>query len=130
MSRISPLQIVALWVGLALASGIFYLAWRVINQLNPETITMSVGALFTLTIVVITALLFIVYGIVQSRLRRQDDFDELKRLRILGSLGGRTTYHLKGGQPLELGNSEPGRQTPWLHQLPEGEYKDTTIDLE
>lgn len=130
MSRFSSFQIVALWVGLALAGGIFYLAWRVINQLSPAAITMGTGALFTLAVVVVTALLFIIYGVVQSRLRRLDDFDELKKLQILAGLGGRTTYHIKGNQSPELGNSESNRQPPWPHQLPEGEYKDTTIDFE
>jgi hypothetical protein len=127
----SSFQIVAMWIGFALAGAIFYLAWRVIKELSPEAITMAMGALFTLAIVVITALLFIFYAVVQSRLRRQDDFDELRKIQMWSGLGGRVSYHFKGnGQALESGNSEPNRYPAWPQQLPDGEYKDTTIDLE
>ena len=132
MSKLSPLQIVAIFVGLALGGAILYLAWRVINQLSSEIMTIGLGAIFTMVIVVVTALLFIIYTVVQSRLRRQesaqDDWDELKKMQmLLGS--GRVNYNFKSAQFPALPKADP-MTTAWPRQLPEGEYKDTTIDLE
>lgn len=132
MNKLSPLQIVAGFVGLALGAAILYLAWCVINQLSQEVMTMGLGAIFTLVIVVVTALLFIIYAVVQSRLRRQelaqDDWDELKKMQmLLGS--GRVNYNFKGAQFPASPNSDPSLPS-WSRQLSEGEYKDTTIDLE
>ncbi|MCL4301666.1 MAG: hypothetical protein KJ077_38550 [Anaerolineae bacterium] len=132
MSKLSPLQIVAVFVGLALGGTILYLAWRVINRLSLEVMTIGLGAIFTMVIVMVTALLFIIYAVVQSRLRRQelaqDDWDELKKMQmLLGS--GRVNYNFKGAQFPTLPNAD-SMTTTWPGQLPEGEYKDTTIDLE
>lgn len=134
MSRLSPFQIVALCVGLALGGAILYLVWQATNQLSQEAVTLGLGAFFTLAIVVVTGLLFIIYTVIQSRLRRlesvQDDFDELKKMQMLIGFGGQVNYHVKQAQLPGPTNLNPSPYSDWSRQLSEGEYRDTTLDFE